>query len=125
MIFILHCQTFPISIQFFMKDCTNTTGCRESDKRFDRYSTRLLSEQVWAIARIRLKLTDRETEIARYVLEDLKELAIGQRLGISTHTVHTHIERMYRKLSVSSRMQLAMHILKIQHEIILDAQRAD
>lgn len=86
---------------------------------------RLLSEQAWTLAQDRLHLSERETEIARHVLQDLKELAIGQRLAISAHTVHTHLERMYRKLGVSSRMQLAMRILETQHQIILEAQRAD
>jgi DNA-binding CsgD family transcriptional regulator len=34
------------------------------------------------------------------------EQGLASSLGISRHTVHTHIERLYRKLRVNSRSQL-------------------
>lgn len=60
----------------------------------------------------RLSLSPREVEVARGVLLDEKEFAIALNLGISVHTVHTHLERMYRKLGVSSRLQLAVELLR-------------
>jgi DNA-binding CsgD family transcriptional regulator len=58
-----------------------------------------------------LALSPRELEIARGVMADEKEMAIAVRLGISVHTVHTHLERIYRKMGVSSRVQLVVAMM--------------
>ena len=51
-------------------------------------------------------------EIVQAIFDDDTELAIAQRLGISQHTVHTHIERLYQKLDVGSRIQLVMCVVR-------------
>lgn len=48
-------------------------------------------------------LTPRETEIVKRVEEGLTYKDIGERLGISTHTVHTHIKKIYEKLQAKDR----------------------
>lgn len=70
--------------------------------------TSFLSQQAWDYIARKLGLSHREQQIARGILADRKELAIARRLGISEHTVHTHLERLYRKLGVSSRLQLVI-----------------
>ncbi|HEX9019944.1 MAG TPA: response regulator transcription factor [Nitrospirota bacterium] len=50
-----------------------------------------------------LLLTPRETEIVKRVEEGLTYKDIGERLGISTHTVHTHIKKIYEKLQAKDR----------------------
>lgn len=55
-----------------------------------------------------LSLSTRESEIARFIFDDLAESAIAARLSISRHTVHTYIDRMYRKLHVHSRHQFLL-----------------
>ena len=70
----------------------------------------IFPERVWkAIARS-LKLSGRELEIVRGTFDGRTEPAIGADLGISTHTVHTHIERLHRKLLVPDRVQLVLRI---------------
>jgi DNA-binding CsgD family transcriptional regulator len=71
-----------------------------------------ISELGWRCLARKLKLSDREIEIARAVLKDQTERAIARRLGISPHTVHTHLERLYRKLQVSSRLELAVRLFQ-------------
>ena len=39
------------------------------------------------------------------------ELAIASDLGISQHTVHTYLERVYRKLAVGSRVALVVRVM--------------
>lgn len=70
----------------------------------------LLNPAAWECVSRRCGLSARERQIAVGVLEDQKESTIARRLGISTHTVHTHLERMYRKLDVSSRVQLVVRL---------------
>ena len=50
-----------------------------------------------------VSLTGREIEILRLVTEGLSYQAIGERLGISRHTVNAHLRRIYGKLGVTSR----------------------
>ena len=50
-------------------------------------------------------------EIIQGIFDDQKELAIADELTMSVHTVHTHVERLYRKLGVSSRVTLVLYIL--------------
>jgi len=48
-------------------------------------------------------LTPRETEIVRRIEDGLTYKEIGEKLGISTHTVHTHIKNIYEKLQAKDR----------------------
>ena len=48
-------------------------------------------------------LTQRETEIVKLIEEGLTYKEIGERLSISTHTVHTHIKNIYEKLQAKNR----------------------
>lgn len=48
-------------------------------------------------------LTERETEILRMVAKGLSFETVGEVLGISPHTVVTHVKKIYRKLAVHSR----------------------
>ena len=57
-----------------------------------------------------LGLSRRESEIARHVLDDATEVTIASELSLSSHTVHSYIERLYRKLGVSSRCQLVVRL---------------
>lgn len=48
-------------------------------------------------------LSERETQILRLVADGLTNREIAEQLFLSRHTVESHIKRVYRKLSVSSR----------------------
>jgi DNA-binding NarL/FixJ family response regulator len=52
-------------------------------------------------------LSAREQQIAKLVAEGLNNEAIASRLVISVNTVKDHLKRMYRKLGVTSRAQVA------------------
>ena len=69
-----------------------------------------ITEQAWTMLIERLALSPREAEIARRVFTDDKELAIAMSLDISPHTVRTHMERLYRKLDVRSRVELVTRL---------------
>lgn len=71
---------------------------------------RLFTERQWSAIAENLRLSAREFQIVRCCFEDLKESAIARRLGISYHTVHTHLERLYKKLGVCSRPAMMVQI---------------
>jgi DNA-binding NarL/FixJ family response regulator len=70
----------------------------------------VLSLQQWTAIGLALRLSPRELQIVQSVFDDLKEAAIADKLGISSHTVHTHLERLYRKLSVRGRTMMAVRV---------------
>lgn len=50
-------------------------------------------------------LPERETEILRLTARGLSFKDVGGVLGISAHTVNTHIKRIYQRLAVHSRSE--------------------
>ena len=59
-----------------------------------------------------LRLSARECEIVHGVLENCSEAHIALNLRISVHTVHSHFERLYRKLRVRSRAELVLRVFE-------------
>lgn len=55
-------------------------------------------------------LTPREREVVQGLGEGLGEKQLAARLGITVHTVHTYVKRLYRKLHVNSRAELLRRI---------------
>lgn len=57
------------------------------------------------------QLTVREKEVIRAIgsCPSAKYLSIADRLGISEHTVHNHLSRIYQKLNLSNRIELLMY----------------
>ena len=70
--------------------------------------SRFISPQAWTGIGARLKLSNRELQIAQCVCRDRKESAIARELGVSPHTVHTHLERLYTKIGVCNRIELVL-----------------
>lgn len=57
-------------------------------------------------------LTARESEVATLVADGLTNPQIAERLRLSRHTVESHVKRIFVKLDVSSRGQLAAEALR-------------
>ncbi|ENX04040.1 hypothetical protein F900_00531 [Acinetobacter modestus] len=60
------------------------------------------AEQV-PLAEQELLLSSRELEILEWVAKGLTNKAIAKQLNLSSHTVNSHIQHIYRKLSVCTR----------------------
>jgi DNA-binding NarL/FixJ family response regulator len=72
----------------------------------------MFSEHAWEEIARSLKLSGRELQIVRGIFDDDTDLGIAQRLGISLSTVHTHVERLHRKLAVMDRPQLLLCVMQ-------------
>jgi DNA-binding CsgD family transcriptional regulator len=71
-----------------------------------------LPPQAWLALSRSLQLSEREAQVVRLILRDESEAGIATALGISSHTVHTHLERLYRKLNVTSRCQVVIRLFR-------------
>jgi DNA-binding CsgD family transcriptional regulator len=81
----------------------------------------IIPDEAWPGLQTALRLSKREVQIVKYVLEDQKEESIAYELGISPHTVNTYLQRLYAKLNVASRVQLIVRVLR-EHILLLNDQ---
>jgi LuxR family transcriptional regulator, maltose regulon positive regulatory protein len=58
-------------------------------------------------------LTARETDVVYLLSRGLRYESIAQRLGISVHTVGTHIKNAYRKLCVGTAAAAVMRAAEL------------
>jgi DNA-binding NarL/FixJ family response regulator len=61
-------------------------------------------------------LTRREKEIVFHICQGFRNKEIAQKLDISEQTVKSHCNRIYKKLEVTDRLQLAIHSYRIWPE---------
>ena len=52
------------------------------------------------------ELSKRQTDVLHQLLRGMSEKEVARELGVSTHTVHTHVKRLYTEFEVSSRGEL-------------------
>jgi DNA-binding NarL/FixJ family response regulator len=57
-------------------------------------------------------ITGRQEELIACISEGLSNKEIAQRFGLSEHTVKAHLNRIYRKLGVTSRSKLMARAMK-------------
>jgi DNA-binding NarL/FixJ family response regulator len=60
-----------------------------------------------------ISLTGREVEILGLLAEGLGNKTIAGRLGISEHTVKTHVTSVFAKLAVSTRAEAVAHAIRL------------
>lgn len=58
------------------------------------------------------RLTERETEVLRYVAKGLTAKQIASRLSLSHRTVENHVQATFRKLQVANRVELARYAIE-------------
>jgi len=64
----------------------------------------------WHSLATALALSPRECGIVRAVFDGASEKDTARDLGLSPHTVHTYLWRIYRKLHVQSREELLVRV---------------
>ncbi len=58
------------------------------------------------------QLTDRETEVLRYVAKGLSAKQIAAKLTLSHRTVENHVQATFRKLQVANRVELTRYAIE-------------
>ena len=61
-------------------------------------------------------LTDREVEILRLLAKGLRQREVAEQLFVSEHTVRHHLEHIYNKVGVSTRV--AATLFAVEHDLL-------
>ncbi|MFZ3123118.1 MAG: response regulator transcription factor [Thermodesulfovibrionales bacterium] len=77
----------------------------------DMLTSKNLSEKM-------VDLTRKEEEITSLICQGFRNKEIAQKLNISEQTIKSHCNRIYKKIGVSDRLQLALYAYKIWPEYI-------
>jgi DNA-binding CsgD family transcriptional regulator len=72
----------------------------------------ILSDHAWREIAEALGITKRELQIIQGVFGNLTQAAIAQRLNMTEHTAHTHLNRLYAKLTVTTRTELVLRVME-------------
>ena len=70
----------------------------------------ILSDVQWVSLARSLQLSERELQIVQCIFDDYTGAGMARQLGISVHTINTHLERLYRKLHVNTRAGAVVRI---------------
>jgi DNA-binding CsgD family transcriptional regulator len=65
----------------------------------------------WAEMGRKLGLSRRELDVLQGVFDCVTEGELAARLGISEHTVHTHFNRLFKKVGVRTRVELVLRVM--------------
>ena len=65
-------------------------------------------------------MTERESEVARYLYKGLTYVGIADELTISKNTVKRHIHNIYKKMEIESRNQFVDYVDNILTLPIVD-----
>ena len=69
-------------------------------------------------------LTERERDVLLLLAQGCTYVEIAQRLGISAHTVGTHVKHCYRKLGVRSAAHAVARALELKLVLLRDLSTA-
>jgi len=76
---------------------------QERDRGRTDCPSAIIADHAWEQVRHVLKLSRREFEVAIDVFDNLQTKDIADHLDISSHTVQTHLQRIFSKLGVRNR----------------------
>lgn len=97
---------------------TSDYEMKPGDSRRPLRGRHVFSAREWEALALTLGLSGREHQILQCVFDDEIEAVMAKALGISAHTVHTYVERLYRKLNVNSRVELLVRVFAEFRELI-------
>ena len=77
---------------------------------------RMFFPATWQSVGEALQLSPRELQITQAVFDDRAESTIAVDLGMSVHTVHTYLKRLYQKLGARSRVELVCIVVAAERQ---------
>ena len=84
-------------------------------------ATEVFSAKEWLALTRGLELSPRLREIACRLLTGQSDKQIAQALGIGLPTVRTHMARLFSKLGVSDRGEVAIFFFRLHRSMVADS----
>ncbi len=84
--------------------------CNRAASQIDGSPSSHLNAREWRSVMRSLDLTDRQLEVVRCLFDGLDEPSIAEKLDVSAHTIHAHLNRLYRKICVKSRCEVIVRV---------------
>jgi DNA-binding CsgD family transcriptional regulator len=72
----------------------------------------ILSDHAWSEIAKALGVTKRENQIIQGVFDNLTQSGIASRLNMNEHTAHTHLNRLFVKLTITTRTELVLRVME-------------
>ncbi|MCH7841016.1 MAG: helix-turn-helix transcriptional regulator [Planctomycetes bacterium] len=91
-----------------MSNQSSTNGRMDAFKR--KPARCALSDAAWLWISAAFNLTRRERQVVQGLFEGDTEADVAHRMGISVHTAHTYLTRVFRKLGVRNRTALLLRV---------------
>ena len=86
----------------------------------------LVLEDQWEKVSALLKLSKREQEVCRLLMDGNTRTSIASELGIKSRTVRQYLEQLHVKLKVNNRVGLVLRVIQIRDSLLKnDGQKAD
>lgn len=82
-----------------------------------------LDERLWHGVAAAMKLSPTQTRIVELTLRDACNKQIAAALNMSVPTLRTHQDRIAARTGTHGRMQLAMRVMALSHEVARNAMR--
>ncbi|MBE0684669.1 MAG: winged helix-turn-helix transcriptional regulator, partial [Anaerolineaceae bacterium] len=95
---VLHTENLNLGTRSFIKGILTTLG-------YEKGATDIIPKKEFASLEIAVSITPREQQILRLLNANLSNQEIADQCSISSSTVKTHLENIYRKLGVDNRAQ--------------------
>jgi DNA-binding NarL/FixJ family response regulator len=73
----------------------------------------MLSREGWAQVGDHLGLSNRELDVAILMFEGHARTQIAHRLGCAPGTVRVYIDRLFAKLNVADRLEMALRVIRV------------
>ncbi len=81
--------------------------------RVGRPPSSYLTTAQWDSIAAALPLSRRQLQIVRCIFDGLDERSMSRQLGIATGTIHTYLDRLYKKLGVRCRCELIVLVFVV------------
>jgi DNA-binding CsgD family transcriptional regulator len=72
-----------------------------------------MNDRCFAVPEV-VRLTPRESDVIRFIALGCTYVQVADRLGISVHTVASHVKNAYRKLGVRSGAAAVMRAVELK-----------
>jgi DNA-binding CsgD family transcriptional regulator len=77
-----------------------------------QFGAEMFSNEAWVAIARECELSARELQIVQGIFENHTDDAMASNLGISRHTVHTYLGRLFRKLKATTRTQVVLRVME-------------